>query len=297
MNRLLVFGAGGQVGRELSAAAAPPGWTVVGCDHEAVDIADAGTVAHCVTDMRPAAVVNAAAYTAVDRAESERESAFLVNETGARNVAAACAAARVPLIHLSTDYVFDGTKRDAYAEDDTTRPLSVYGASKEAGERAVRATQPAHIILRTSWVFAAHGANFVRTMLRLGAERTELRIVDDQRGGPTAALDIAGACLGLAAAIVGEPARWGTYHYVGTPVTTWHDFAAAIFAAVAGHRGPSPRLTRIATSEYKTAARRPMNSALDCGKIAREFGITQPDWRPALADVVARLLSAPEGKR
>jgi dTDP-4-dehydrorhamnose reductase len=290
MTRVLVFGGGGQVGRELLSARLSSGWTIAGRNHQSADITDRAAVDRAVAEARPDIVINAAAYTAVDRAESERDAAYAVNETGASHVAAASAGAGVPLIHLSTDYVFDGTKTDAYVEEDATNPLSVYGSSKEAGERAVRAVQPRHVILRTSWVFAAHGANFVRTMLRLGVERPELRTVADQRGGPTAAPDIAATCIRVAEALVAGRAECGTYHYAGAPVTTWHGFASAIFAAAAAHGRPAPKLAQIATAEYKTAARRPANSELDCAKIERVFGIARPDWRPALTAVVAELM-------
>lgn len=290
MKRLLVFGAGGQVGRELLAARLPEGWSIVGRDHAAVDVVDAAAVSGAVVRAGADLVINAAAYTAVDRAESERDRAFAVNDHGAGHVATACASVAVPLIHLSTDYVFDGVKSGAYAEHDHVNPMSVYGASKADGERAVRARQPEHIILRTSWVFAAHGNNFVHTMLRLGTERHELRVVADQHGGPTPASDIAATCIAIARAIADGTHAWGTYHYAGTPSVSWHGFAAAIFAAAARSDRAAPALVPITTAEYPGAAKRPLNSVLDCGKIAREFGIAQPDWRPAMERAVAELL-------
>ena len=247
-----------------------------------VDITDAAAVAAAVRGAD--FVANCAAYTAVDKAETERDQAFAVNATGPGVIARACAEAGAALLHISTDYVFRGDGDRPWREDDPIAPLSVYGESKAAGEAAVREALPRHVILRTAWVFAAHGNNFVRTMLRLGAERPELRIVADQRGGPTAAADIAAAILAIRErALAPGFDGWGTFHFAGAPATTWHDFAAAIFAEKGG---AAPALHPIATSDYPTPARRPSNSVLDCGKIGRVFGLAQPDWRRALSAVV-----------
>ncbi|MGF6228735.1 dTDP-4-dehydrorhamnose reductase [Inquilinus ginsengisoli] len=279
---LVVLGAGGQVGRELAELAQARGLAMRALARSEVDITDAAAVAAAVRGAD--FVANCAAYTAVDKAETERDQAFAVNATGPGVIARACAEAGAALLHISTDYVFRGDGDRPWREDDPIAPLSVYGESKAAGEAAVREALPRHVILRTAWVFAAHGNNFVRTMLRLGAERPELRIVADQRGGPTAAADIAAAILAIR-----ERAQapgfdgWGTFHFAGAPATSWHDFAAAIFAEKGG---AAPALRPIATSDYPTPARRPSNSVLDCGKIGRVFGLAQPDWRRALSAVV-----------
>jgi dTDP-4-dehydrorhamnose reductase len=210
-----------------------------------------------------------------------------VNEHGAGIVAAAAAARGLPVVHLSTDYVYAGAGAGPLREDEPLAPANVYGASKAAGDLAVRAGNPKHLLLRVSWVFGVHGANFVKTMLRLGRERPELRVVDDQQGGPTEARDIADAILVMIAA-GRQPgfAAWGTYHFCGRPSTTWYRFAEVIFAYAAG---PSPRLVAIASGDYPTPAARPLNSRLDCRRIRDVFGIDQPDWRQSLARVVAEI--------
>jgi dTDP-4-dehydrorhamnose reductase len=274
-------------------AAWPAAVSLCAFDHAAVDITRPEAVAAALDAAHPELVINLAAYTAVDRAESEPDAAQAVNCTAAANVAADCARRGTPLIHLSTDYVFDGDKTGAYVEDDPVNPLGVYGRTKEAGERAVREALPRHVILRTSWVYGAFGQNFVKTMLRLGGERPALRVVADQRGSPTAAADIAAALVAVAARL-GEPdPPWGTYHFAGGGVTTWHGFAVAIFELAAPRLGRAPRVEPIATADYPTAARRPANSVLDCAKIARAFGVAAPPWRQSLARVVAELVERP----
>jgi dTDP-4-dehydrorhamnose reductase len=232
-------------------------------------------------------VVNCAGYTAVDRAEAEREQAFAINAMGAGTVARAAAARTLPVIHLSTDYVYAGTGVAPHREDEPPAPASAYGASKAAGDIAVTSTNPAHLVLRVSWVFGIYGANFVKTMLRLGRERPELRIVDDQIGGPTEARDIADAILAMAAACRKSDFQgWGTYHFAGAPNTSWYEFARAIFERA---RIGSPHLVPIPSSEYPTPARRPLNSTLDCSRLRSVFSIAQPDWRVALSRVLATL--------
>jgi len=238
-------------------------------------------------------VINCAAYTKVDLAEKEPEAAFQANRDGPAHLAAACRDRGIPLLHVSTDYVFDGSGSHPYREDEPVNPLGVYGASKEAGERAVRATLDRHVILRTAWVFSDTGQNFVRTMLRLGAEREALRVVNDQTGGPTDAADIATTLLTIADRVTGPDAGaalFGTFHYCGAPSTTWHGFAASIFdgATRRGHR--SPALSACTTADYPTPARRPAWSVLDCGKLMDVYGIPQPDWRVALDRVLTSLL-------
>lgn len=281
---LLVFGAGGQIGRALVERAGP---AARGADETECDICDPASVRRALMSPSVSAVANCAGYTAVDRAESDRERAFAVNAGGAGVVARAAAARRLPVIHLSTDYVYPGTKTGPHSEDDPISPINAYGASKAAGDCAVATGNPAHLILRVSWVFGVYGANFVKTMLRLGRERHELRIVADQIGGPTEARDIADAILTMAAAC-GRPgfSAWGTYHFTGMPTTSWHQFAAAIFARA---RPPAPVLLPVASRDYQTQAARPLNSTLDCSRIRRVFQLEQPDWRISLSRVLGEL--------
>jgi len=288
---ILVCGANGQVGWEVVRQGRAAGLDVLALARQELDIADADAVRRCFVQIAPRVVINCAAYTAVDRAEKEIEQAFAANRQGPANLAAACRRAAIPLLHLSTDYVFDGSKASPYKEDDPVAPLGVYGQSKWEGEEAVRNTLAHHIILRVSWVFGVHGHNFVKTMLRLGSERDELRVVNDQKGCPTAAADIAATLLRLATAVAGKEAvAWGTYHYCGVPATTWYEFAKQIFAT-AEHimNRPSPRLIPIPTSEYPTPAKRPANSVLDCGKLESRFGIRAAEWSAALQSMIAEL--------
>ena len=288
--KILVFGASGQIGREVCRAAWPPGYAILPLDRKAVDITKSAAVSAMLARETPDLVINLAAYTAVDRAESEPEVAWAANCAGAAHIAGACDESATPLVHLSTDYVFDGRKTGPYREEDAVGPLGVYGRSKEAGERAVRAAVARHMILRTAWVFGAYGANFVKTMLRLAAERPVLRVVADQRGCPTAAADIAAALMVIAAHIERGEAKWGTYHFVGAGAASWHSFAQAIFDQAAPQLAACPQVEPITTGQYPTPARRPMNSVLDCRKIEEVFGISSPPWRTALATVIRELL-------
>ena len=288
--KILVFGAGGQIGREVCRVAWPPWYAILPLDRKAVDITKSAAVSAVLDREAPDLAINLAAYTAVDRAESEPEAAWAANCAGAAHIAAACDESATPLIHLSTDYVFDGRKTGPYREEDAVGPLGVYGRGKEAGERAVRAAVARHVILRTAWVFGAYGANFVKTMLRLAAERPVLRVVADQRGCPTAATDIAAALMVIAGHIERGEAKWGTYHFVGAGAASWHGFAQAIFDLAAPQLGARPQVEPITTDQYPTPARRPMNSVLDCRKIAEAFGISSPPWRTALASVIRELL-------
>lgn len=281
MSGLLVFGRSGQVATELARLA--PDARFLGRD--AVDLSDPEACAAAIRAARPAAVINAAAYTAVDRAESEPDLARLVNGAAPAAMARACAGAGVPFLHISTDYVFDGSGDRPWREGDPTGPLGVYGATKLAGEQGIAAAGGQSAVLRTAWVFSAHGTNFVRTMLRLGAEREELRVVADQHGGPTPAADIAATCLTMIAAMRADGTRRGIWHYSGAPDTTWAGFARAIMEEA----GLLCRVVDIPSSDYPTPARRPGNSRLDCTAIARDFGIARPDWRVGLAGVVAAL--------
>jgi dTDP-4-dehydrorhamnose reductase len=293
--KILVFGAAGQVGSEVIRAAWPASFELIAADRKAADITNAAAVGGAIARHEPELVINLAAYTAVDRAESEPEMAWAVNCAGAAHIAALCGEQAIPLIHLSTDYVFDGCKAGPYQEDDEVNPLGVYGRSKEAGERAVRAATTQYIILRTSWVYGAQGTNFVRTMLRLGGERPVLRVVADQQGRPTAAADIAAALISIAGDIRQGSANWGTFHFAGSGSTSWHGFAEEIIDLAtrsgAWPKGSRPRVEPITTDQYPTPARRPQNSVLDCGKIAAAYQISAPPWQTSLVPVVRELLS------
>src|SRR5947208_5815666 len=270
--KLLVLGAGGQVGHELCRLAWPAGYSIAAFDRDGVDIALREEVFAAVARERPDIVINAAAYTAVDRAESEPDIAWAGNCTGPLNLSAACHDAAIPLIHLSTDYVFDGTKSGPYGEDDPVKPLGVYGKSKEAGDQAVRGALAHHVILRTAWVYSAHGHNFVKTMLRVAGERPVLRVVADQIGSPTSAGDIAAAIGTIVEQLDAGQGRWGTYHFTGAGAVTWHGFAEAIFELAAPWRGPRPRVEASATADYPTPTRRPANSVPDCRRIGQASG-------------------------
>jgi dTDP-4-dehydrorhamnose reductase len=290
--RVLVLGAGGQVGSELRLHSWPANTKLIAFDRSGLDITRRDAVSAAIAGQHPDIVVNTAAYTAVDRAESEPAAAWAVNCIGAGNIATACREAGVPLIHVSTDYVFDGTQTSPYQETDPVNPLGVYGASKEAGERAIRETLREYIILRTAWVYSSHGHNFVKTMLRLAAEQPILRVVADQTGSPTSAADLAGAIARIAQHIARGDGVWGTYHFAGAGAVTWHGFAEAIFDLAARWRGPPPRVEAITTADYPTPARRPANSVLDCSRIAATFAIKPRPWRAALADVIEELCRA-----
>ena len=295
--KLLVLGAGGQVGRELCRLRWPTGYSITALDRPGIDIADRDAVFGLVDCERPDCVINAAAYTAVDRAESEPDAAWATNCTGPAHLAAACREAAIALIHLSTDYVYDGSKPGPYVEDDPVNPLGAYGYSKEAGDRAIRQALREHVILRTAWVYSAHGHNFVKTMLRLAAERPVLRVVADQTGSPTGAADIAAAIRDIVRQIVGGNTQWGTYHFTGAGAVTWHGFAEAIFAEAAPWCGSPPRVEAITTAEYPTPARRPANSVLDCAKLRETFGIAPRPWRAALVDVIRELFESRKGQQ
>jgi dTDP-4-dehydrorhamnose reductase len=293
---ILVFGGNGQLGQELARAGAQRRVPLVGLGRSETDIADAAAIARAIAQHRPQLVVNAAAYTKVDLAETEVEAARLGNEIGPGLLAKACADAGVPLVHISTDYVFDGTKSGPYVETDPVAPTGSYGRSKAAGEAAVRAANPHHVIIRTAWVYGAFGNNFLKTMLRLAATRDELRVVADQRGCPTSTADLADAILGIAPRLIAGEDLWGTYHFAGSGVTTWHGFASRIVAAQAPLTGRTPRVTPITSADYPTPARRPANSALDCGKFARVFGIHARPWEDEADRITCAVVSAQLGK-
>ena len=279
--RVLVTGGSGQVGREILLSA-PRDAEVFAPGSDELDIRNTASVADAFARLQPQLVINAAAYTAVDKSESEPELAFAVNGDGAGNVARACAMRAIPLIHLSTDYVFDGKSRVAYRETDTPNPLGVYGNSKLEGERQIRQVSTPSLILRVSWVFGATGSNFVKTMLKL-ATQDVVRVVDDQFGTPCAAADIAAALWCIAARPdVLEDNR--LLHFSSTPVSTWFGFAKAIFetAAAFGVVPRAPQLVPITTDQYPTSARRPTNSVLDSSQLQHLLGMSAPDWRTSL---------------
>lgn len=288
--RVLVVGSNGQVGHELVArAAAFPAIAITGMARAQLDVTDAASVEAAFTATQPQLVINASAWTAVDRAESERDAAFAVNRDGVALLAGACVRRAIPLLHISTDYVFDGSGERPWTPADRPAPLGAYGASKLAGEEAARAC-PQHLVLRTSWVFGAHGNNFVRTMVRLAGERDRLRVVGDQIGGPTWAGHIADALLALADRHCrGEALRWGTYHYAGQPWVSWHAFA--VEAVSRAHRlglvARIPAIDAITTAEYPLPAPRPLNSRLDMRDTTRGLGLAPPDWREGLQHVLA----------
>lgn len=276
----LIFGKTGQVANEL--ARRVPEAVFLGRDQ--ADLSDPDACVAAILAARPAAVINAAAWTAVDKAETEEEAAYLVNAAAPGAMARACAGLGVPFVHISTDYVFDGSGETPWKPGDPTGPLGAYGRTKLAGEEAVRAAGGAFAILRTSWVFSAHGANFVKTMLRLGATRDSLTVVADQVGGPTPAADIAQVCLTVAQALITDPGKSGTYHLSGGPDVSWADFARDIFARA----GLAVTVGDIPTSAYPTPAKRPGNSRMDCSDLA-VFGLERPDWRQGLDAVLAEL--------
>ena len=269
-------------------AVGPPALDLSAPDDEAIYAA----LAAAFDGLGPDAVVNAAAHTAVDKAESERDLAFAINAAGAGAVARAAARLDVPLVHVSTDYVFSGDKAEPYLETDPTGPTGVYGASKLAGEEAVRASGTDYAILRTAWVYSPFGANFVKTMLRVAESREELGVVDDQHGCPTSALDLADAVIAVAVNLQArsDPGLRGLFHATGSGEGSWADLAEAIFATSAANGGPSARVNRITTADYPTPARRPANSRLDCSKLAALHGVRLPHWRQSVEQVTARLV-------
>jgi dTDP-4-dehydrorhamnose reductase len=289
---VLLTGGSGQVGTEVIALA-PAGMNIVAPGRDRLDMSDADAIVALVASHPWAAVINCAAHTAVDRAESEILAAWKINALGPAALAQATAQAGIPLIQVSTDYVFDGSKAGYYLESDPVAPVSVYGASKEAGEQAVRTANPRHVILRTAWVVSPHGANFIKTMLRLAETRPELRVVDDQHGCPTSATDIARALLTITQRLVSDPqAPAGTYHFVNGGEATWCEFARTIFEIAAEHGRPAPSLEGITTADYPTPARRPANSRLDVAKLVKDYAISPRPWREAVDEIVIALLAA-----
>jgi dTDP-4-dehydrorhamnose reductase len=292
--RLLVAGAQGQLARamiELAPSAADV--TAFALGRPALDLTAPASVLKTLADFKPDVIVNAAAYTAVDKAESEPDAAMTLNADGPARLAEAADRMGAALIHISTDCVFDGAKSTPYVEDDPPAPLSAYGRSKLAGEAAVRAATARHVILRTSWIYSPYGRNFVRAMLVRAGQEAELRVVDDRTGCPTYAPHLADAILAVARAVTAAPdkAPWGTYHAAGTGSATWCGLARETMRISAAHGGPRVPVVAITTSEYPTVAKRPVNSRLDCAKLARNFGVALPPWQHGVAECVARVLA------
>lgn len=290
--RILVCGASGQVGHEIVSRAAAHGLEALGTTRDKVDITQQGQVEEAVQKLRPGLIINAAAYTHVDHAESHSDLAYAVNRDGAAFLAAAARDAGIPVLHISTDYVFSGSASAPYRETDRLSPTGVYGASKAAGEEAVRSHLDQHLILRASWIFGAHGHNFVKTMLRLARQRDQLSVVSDQIGCPTHAGSLAETLLTLAARYAQQGTlAWGTYHYGGQPACSWFDFAEEIFrqAEAAQMLAKRPQVAAIDTAQYPTPARRPAWSVLDCTLFESTFGLQAPEWHRDLGAVLAQL--------
>ena len=279
--KLLVFGKTGQVARELILQGSAHEITALGRDP--ADLSDPVACAAIIAQSDADAVINAAAYTSVDKAEEEEALATIINGDTPGAMARACVARGIPFLHVSTDYVFDGTGETPWSPSDPVAPQNAYGRSKLAGEEAVRAAGGPYLILRTSWVFSAHGANFVKTMLRLSESRDQLTVVADQIGGPTAARDIARALLAIAPQLGAR--KGGTYHFAGQPPVSWADFARVIFVK----SGRKMQVADIPTSDYPTPAKRPLNSRMDCADLTTDFGVTIPDWRASLDEVLRDL--------
>lgn len=277
---ILVFSKTGQVARELAGQA-----DVTSLDRGAADLADPAACAAAIRAQNPSAVINAAAFTAVDAAEEREAEATVINGAAPGAMAQECAALGIPFVQISTDYVFDGSGDTPWQPGDVIGPLGAYGRSKLAGEQAVAEAGGTWAVLRTSWVVSAHGNNFVKTMLRLGAERDALTVVADQIGGPTPARDIAAACLNMVKTLASEPDKRGIYHFAGAPDVSWADFARAIMA----QGGRDCAITDIPSSDYPTPAARPANSRLDCSSFEASFDMTRPDWRDGLAAILKDL--------
>lgn len=289
--RLLIFGNNGQLGHDLELQARTRGWETVGADLPVCDITRADSVALAFEDAGSIdAVINAAAYTAVDAAENNPETAFSVNRDAVALLAQACRQRALPLIHVSTDYVFDGLKTSPYLPDDPIHPQGVYGRSKAEGEEALRHHWERHAIVRTSWLFGLHGANFVKTMLRLGRERDTLRVVDDQVGCPTYAYDLAGALLDIAGHVSHHADAWGTYHFCNDVAVTWYAFTRRILALARTYeRFRVAEILPILTAHYPLPAPRPPYSVLDCTSLEERFGITRRPWEEGLKELLADL--------
>lgn len=291
MKQVLVTGADGQLGTELQRCAWPEQWEVVALARAALDLTDASAIRAAMRDRLWAAVINAGAYTAVDKAESDVAAAWAVNAMAPAVLAEECARAGLPLVQVSTDYVFAGDKNGAWEVDDPVAPLGVYGASKLGGELAVRTSAARHAIVRAAWVVSPHGHNFIKTMLRLAADRDVLTVVDDQRGSPTSAADLARALAAITVRLVEDPqAPSGTFHFSNAGAVSWAGFAAEIFRQSAARGGASAAVEPIATADYPTPARRPANSLLSHAAIYDAYGIEPRAWQHALSDILDELI-------
>ncbi|MFO7560903.1 MAG: dTDP-4-dehydrorhamnose reductase [Desulfobacterales bacterium] len=290
--RILVIGCNGQVGRELCRLGKEAAFHIRPLDLPEFDITDKKAVDAAVKQENPFLVINAAAYTAVDMAESDPDTAFAVNRDGPAHLASSCAEAGIPLIHISTDYVFDGSRKRPYVEDDPISPIGVYGRSKAEGDSEVRGRLDRHVIIRTSWLCSVHGKNFVKTILRLAIEQESIRVVSDQVGCPTFAPDLAEAILNIAGQVRRKKEiPWGTYHYCGRGETTWYDFARQIVEfARDDQRIKTRSIKPIGTKDYPTPAKRPAYSVLDCSLIEKHFGIQPKPWKESLGETVKSLL-------
>jgi len=293
--KILIIGSNGQLGWELCQRGKPHGFDIIPLDIPEFDITDPGAVKKSINQPGVSLVVNAAAYTAVDKAESEPKKAFAINCDGPADLAASCNEAGIPLVHISTDYVFDGTREQPYLETDPLSPLGVYGKSKAQGETIVRSLLTDHIIIRTAWLYGIHGNNFVKTMLALGKEKETLRVVADQYGCPTSAADLAEAILTIAEQIKERPdIPWGTYHYCGKGKTTWHGFAEKIFELAKQYNLFSiKKVIPVTTAEYPTPAKRPLNSVMDCSMLTKNFGILPAPWQESLERMLRQLYKPP----
>jgi dTDP-4-dehydrorhamnose reductase len=290
---ILIAGASGQLGDALVKLCRARGIEFTAVARPEFDFEKPGTIEACFSAAKPDIVINAAAYTAVDKAETDQEAAKAGNHTGPLALARLCAGAGIPFIHVSTDYVFNGDKGAPYVETNPTSPTGVYGATKRDGEEAILACDAKAVILRTAWVYSAHGKNFARTMLNAGRKMPVLRVVADQRGTPTAAPDLAAAILAIVEKIRAtgwRPEYRGIFHATGAGETSWHGFATAIFAEAAKHGYKAPEVQAIATADWPTPTRRPPDSRLECAKLLRVFGVTMPDWQATLPEIVDTLL-------
>jgi dTDP-4-dehydrorhamnose reductase len=281
MARIVVIGGAGQVGEEFHHQALPSDWSCIGLYRSDLDLTEPASFKPILGVLEPDLIINAAGYTNVDKAEAEEDLAMQVNARAPGELAKVAADFGIPFLHISTDYVFDGSSDRPWTEDDEPNPINAYGRSKLKGERVVLDSGALAIVLRTSWVFSPYGSNFVKTMLRLGAKHEQLSIVADQQGGPTAADDIAAALITVGQKLLEGSTQGGVYHFAGQPAVTWAEFAEAIFD-YANWLDRRPDIQPIKTVDYPTPARRPLNSILDCSKIKKDFDIAQPDWHEAL---------------
>jgi dTDP-4-dehydrorhamnose reductase len=290
--KILITGAGGQLGRELINQGQLKGFSVQAPSEDDMDITDLEKIDRCMAFHQPEVVINAAAYTQVDKAESEAALAFAVNTTGSANLARMCAKNKIPLVHISTDYVFDGQKGTSYLETDAISPVGVYGRSKADGEIEIRSHLKEHIILRTSWLYGIHGHNFVKTMLKLATTKPKIRVVADQYGSPTNAADLAQTILIISDRMqFNDDVDWGTYHYCGQGVISWYNFAEKIIGLARLYADvKTTRIEPIATADYPTRAVRPIYSALDCSRIQKHFGINPKPWQKSLEITIKELL-------